>query len=546
MPKRTKPTYREALLSRPTEPGGERLTVIRNVTLEPVFTDFLLYYNPHAAVTFCEPAAYLREPAVGEQAVCLLRLQELCPQLYDHVYEWSEAELKEELSHALRLYTELMAVWKERRTAVLLFLPEMDPGEYVPRGLPSFNRAVSRLQRELEALTEGCSSITLVSTDRVLGVEGLAHTWNRRGLYAFGAPYSPEGCRALAGAVADWQRAMRVPPRKCLVLDCDNVLWGGVAAEEGPEAVRLGTSFIGRAYRDFQREVLRLWTEGVLLCLCSKNEEATVFEMFDRHPDMLLRREHLTAYRINFHSKADNLIELAEELGLSLDSMVLADDSVYEIGLCRHRLPDVAVLHLPADQPEQFVPLLRECGLFDRLQVTEEDRRRGTLYREDARRKKAAACADEASYRAFLQTTVVIRSADDWDLPRIAALSARTHQCNLADNRLTEAELETIRRSEEAELLVLRASDVFGDMGLVAACWLSYDDDKVVIEGFWMSCRVFERGFEQQLLEACRQRAENRGCSLAGRFHDNGRNARFSALYQQQGIPLVEKALPLS
>lgn len=533
-----RPTYREALAGRTESARDESLAVICNVTLEPVFRDFLYYYDPHTEVSFCEPAAWLAEPPT-ERVVCLLRLQELCPRLYDGIYTMPEAEQEAELARALALYEQLAAVWRMRRTVVLLFLPERDPGERVPCGLPSFNRMVERLNRRLGELAETCPSLTMVSADRVLAREGFGTVWDRRGLYAFGAPYTPAGCRALARETAEWLYALRQPPRKCLVLDCDNVLWGGVAAEEGPTGVRLG-GLSGRAYRDFQREVVRLWAEGVLLCLCSKNEEAVVWEMFDRHPDMLLRREHIAAARINFESKADNLLSLAEELGLPLDSMVFADDSDYEIGLCRHRLPEVAVLPLPADRPERFVPLLRECGLFDRLRITEEDRSRGRYYRDDVKRRRAAVeYPDEASYTRFLQTKVEIRPADEWDIPRIAELSARTHQCNLANTALTEAELERLCRSASAEVLALRASDVFGDMGLVAACLLIFSGEKAVIEGFWMSCRVLARGFEQQLLETCRNRAAVRGCALTGRYCPNGRNGRFASFYLENGVPLL-------
>ncbi|MBW1711998.1 MAG: HAD-IIIC family phosphatase [Deltaproteobacteria bacterium] len=215
----------------------------------------------------------------------------------------------------------------------------------------------------------------LVDLDRLQAALGYSNFIDNRMWHLAKAPYTLQGAKALAGEYLKFIRAARGKAKKCLTLDCDNTLWGGILGEEGLNRIKLGRVFPGSAFREFQEALLELYHRGVMLALCSKNNQAEVMEVLEKHPDMVLRPEHFVSMRINWQDKASNLAEMAQELNLGLDSFVLADDSQFEISLVQRLLPQVETIHLSGD-PSQFSRIIRSCGLFDTLSYSSEDRQR--------------------------------------------------------------------------------------------------------------------------------------------------------------------------
>lgn len=314
-------------------------------------------------------------------------------------------------------------------------------------------------------------------------------------------PYTDVACTALGTALMRTAHGLLAPPFKVLVLDCDNTLWRGVCGEDGPEGV-----IFEEAHLELQRWVLRLRERGVLLCLASKNDEDGVAEVFRRRTDdMPLRREHLAAWKVNWEPKAANIVALARELDLGLDSFVFLDDNPVEIAAVRAACPQVLALTFPADRPESVPGMLERVWAFDRPEVTAEDRGRADDYAARRRREEAReASLTFADFIEGLGLRVDVRAATETDLPRVAQMTQRTNQFNVSTIRRTEPELRALLTDEQADVRcwVTEVSDRFGDYGIVGAALTrrAHGSDTVVLDSFLMSCRVLGRGVEHALL----------------------------------------------
>ncbi len=308
--------------------------------------------------------------------------------------------------------------------------------------------------------------------------------------------------------------------KKVLVCDCDNVLWQGVAGEE--------KTHIGQNERRIHRVLSDLYRKGVLLCLCSRNEEDNIRVAF-QNPKMELPFEQIVTFRINRKDKATNLSDMAAELNLSLDSFVFVDDSDYEIGLINALLPEVETVK--AVLQENWIDKITE--MFD-LSASSEERNRTVLYREQKEREKEKArFSTVEEYNRSLNTVVSCDVAVPEVLPRLAELSQRTNQCNLSVARYSEADLCSLSKDPSVSVLALSASDKYGDMGIVGGAVLRKKSE-AVIESFFLSCRVFERGFEEVLL--ARLRAEAASLPLKGVLRKTEKNKKYHDFYQRNGV----------
>ncbi len=282
---------------------------------------------------------------------------------------------------------------------------------------------------------------------------------------------------------------------------------------------------------------------GILLCLCSKNAEEDVLEVLKNHPDMILREADIAAMRINYENKADNIRSLALELNISPEDMVFLDDSAYEIGLVEAELPEVLCVHMDAHDPAKYTSVLRELACLQKSSVTDEDRVRTQQYRAAQKRNTAMAQAtDLAAFHKQLDTRVTVRKATKFDIPRVAQLAMRTNQGNLANTHPDTGELHRIAEDPQKTVLCLHASDIYGDMGIVAAAVADLSSNRAAITHFWLSCRAFQRGFEDDLIAEAKRIAADAGYStLCGVYVPTEKNRLFKDFYQKSGVKTVEK-----
>ncbi len=313
-------------------------------------------------------------------------------------------------------------------------------------------------------------------------------------------PYTPLFFAALATAIARRIHAIARPPYKAIALDCDETLWAGICGEDGPHGVVLDAP--RRALQEFMAERRR---EGMLLALCSKNNEEDVLEVFRAHPEMPLAIDSFAALRINWESKGVNLAALAGELGIGLDTFILVDDNPKECTEAQASVPEVLALALPAE-PAEIPAFLRHVWAFDRARVTAEDARRAQMYAQRAERARAERLAP--SLQEFLESLrleIAIAPMELAQLPRVAQLTQRTNQMNVSGIRRTEAELHGL------DCWTVSVQDRFGDYGLTGVMIVRENRDELVADTFLLSCRALGRGVEHRMVAKLGEIARERG-----------------------------------
>ncbi len=384
----------------------------------------------------------------------------------------------------------------------------------------------------LRAPLAGLGSVQFAEADEVLGVYPASEVHDAAAEALGRVPYTEEFFAALGTWIARRVNALRMPPYKVLALDCDNTLWEGICGEDGPAGVKIGPANLA-----LQRFALEQREAGMLLALCSKNNEADVFETMGAHPEMPLKAEHLTAWRINWEPKSAGLDALAAELDLALDSFVFADDDRRECAEVQASCPGVLTLPLPEDA-EELAEFLRHVWAFDRVKVTEADRRRAEQYAQRTERQKAARTAGTlAEFLAGINLQVRIAAPAAGELARVAQVTQRTNQMNTSGARFTEAELRARLEAGTIECLAVHVADRFGDYGLVGVMLYGCEETALRVEAMLLSCRALGRGVEHRMLAHVGRLAVERGLeAIEIAFTPMARNAPARTFLESFGV----------
>lgn len=329
---------------------------------------------------------------------------------------------------------------------------------------------------------------------------------------------------------------------KCLVLDLDNTLWGGVIGDDGLEGIRLGQgSAIGEAYVEFQTYARDLGRRGVILAVCSKNDIEQARLPFERHPDMVLKMEDIACFVANWSDKASNLRAIAEQLNIGLDSLVFVDDNPFERNIVRRELPAVCVLELPED-PAFYSQCVADAGYFEALQLTPEDFERGGQYRANIERENVRAShTDLEGYLRSLDMQLRWQPFDGVGLQRIVQLINKTNQFNLTTRRYTESDVTSIMETPGALTLQLRLLDKFGDNGIIGIVIGKPENDSIRLDIWLMSCRVLGRQVEEATMNLVAAEALRLGAvRLFGDYLPTKKNSMVSEHYRKLGFEYLE------
>ncbi|MGA4848557.1 HAD-IIIC family phosphatase [Streptomyces sp. G5(2025)] len=344
--------------------------------------------------------------------------------------------------------------------------------------------------------------------------------------------------RALAQEAASIAKSLRGLGRKCLVLDLDGTLWGGILGDDGTHGIEIGSPGRGEAFTRFQRLVAQLGSQGVLLALCSKNDEDAVRAALRENPEMTLREKDFVAVRANWEPKDRNIAELAEQLNIGTDSMVFVDDSAFEAGLVRESLPEVAVVELDGE-PAQHPSRLLADDWFAVLQLTAEDYTRREKYQAETERDSfRTGFSSLRDYLAELEIRVTITHPEAHEAGRIAQMTQRTNQFNMTTVRMDAAQVEEYACGPDTAVWAVRSADRFGDHGIVGALFVRTGPEGVLtIENTLLSCRVFSRGIESACLRALLEHAADSGATaVTAHYRPTAKNHRFADFYQRHGF----------
>ncbi|MBB4256501.1 MULTISPECIES: HAD-IIIC family phosphatase [unclassified Bradyrhizobium] len=401
----------------------------------------------------------------------------------------------------------------------------------------SFRKAVN-LELGLRAPAE----VQICDVEFLSARRGITAAEDARAWYESKQLGSPDFLVDVAQELSHLIASRKQGPKKVLVLDLDHTLWGGVIAEDGIEGIELGDSSPrGEAFKAFQKYLLALSERGVLLAVCSKNDHARAVEVFEKHPEMVLRLEHFAAFKANWDPKSDNLQRIADELHLGLDSFVFADDNPAEIEIVRQFQPLVEGVLLGPD-PAEFIGRLQAGRHFEPRTVTEEDLGRTAQYRQERRRTElAASVTDMPAYLASLEMRATIKEFDALDLPRIAQLIARSNQFNLTTVRRSETEIQGLLSRPDYRCFTMRLEDRFGDSGLISVVIAKVEDGVFVIDTWLMSCRVLKRQVEDEIMIEIFRIAEVAGCAkVRGIYLPTAKNGMVAGIYEAFGFVRTE------
>ncbi len=403
-------------------------------------------------------------------------------------------------------------------------------------------RFVARLNAALRDLAEQ-EGVDLLTLDDRAAHDGIA-SWHDPALWHRSKQeVTPLAAPMYGELVARLLAAKQGRSAKCLVLDLDNTLWGGVVGDEGVEGIVVGQgSALGEAYVAFQEYCRELVRRGVILAVCSKNDEANALEPFDRHPDMVLKRGDIACFVANWSDKAANIRQIAHELNIGLDSLVFVDDNPFERNLVRQELPMVAVPEVGED-PTSYAQAIADAGYFEGLSVTEEDRERtGQYHGNRAREALKGSATDLNSYLRGLEMQLIWRRFDRVGLQRIVQLINKSNQFNLTTRRYTEADVLAVMDDPDAFGLQLRLTDRFGDNGVIAiVIGRQQAGGDLAIDTWLMSCRVLGRQVEPTTLNLIAAEAKRLGARrLVGEYIPTKKNAMVKDHYARLGFTVSE------
>ena len=435
-------------------------------------------------------------------------------------------------------------VWEAARRAsapVIVQLgvahPGGDPLGHLASGVPGSRRSVVARINDGLARRAAETDVGFVDVALLARRHGEGEWFDARGWYLAKIAYGPQAMPVLARHTAAVLAARLGLSRRCLVLDLDNTLWGGVIGDDGVEGITLGNGPDGEAFVDFQTAIKELSQRGIVLAVSSKNDPEVARRPFLEHPDMVLKLDDFAAFVADWNPKSAGIRSIAETLGLGLDALTFLDDNPYERGEVRRALPEVDVPVLP-DDPVGYRDMLESYVNFEPASFTEGDRARAEQYRARAKAEALRVTAGSLEdYRASLGMVARIGAIDGPNLARVVQLVNKTNQFNLTTRRRNQAELEAFLARPEAEGFWVRLSDKFADHGLIAVALAEARGEALVIDTLLMSCRVLGRGVEAMILAELAARAAARGCArLEGAYIPSERNAMVADLYSRLGM----------
>lgn len=541
------------------------IRILRNFTAEPVADYLKLFCYSNRIKVHIELSDFntfeqeIRSPGSQlYQSKPDMIILALCLDTLPAVFDSTPGNLL--VDSATSKIKELLAIIKNGSTALIVLntFHRTFSSLFLPVGSDKHIFQVNHLNQNLREMVQNDSQLALVDIAELVARHGTPHSLDNRYWYMFKTPFTPKLFREWGKGLAQAVTALKRSARKVLVLDCDNTLWGGVVGEDGINDIKLHRDdYPGNAFHSFQQQVLQLHRQGVLIALCSKNNEEDVWEVLDSHPYCLIKRQHLVAWRINWTDKVTNIVALGKELNLGLDSFVFVDDNPAECELVKKSLPEVDVLQVPAASYE-LPSLLADYWGFFKFSVTDEDRNRTEQYQAQRARELAASRHDSLEdFLVSLSMKAEIGPMRADEAARVAQLTQKTNQFNLTTRRYSQPEIEALHESESGAVLIMKVDDVYGSYGLTAVAILTRDENACRIDSFMMSCRILGRKLETLFLGllltwveenwgTTRVLAEYRKTPKNGQVENFFDTHGFNCVRDDSGCREYEAKLPLS
>lgn len=480
----------------------------------------------------------------------VLSIPDILPSLYEDPlsYNKNDAEaLLTKISQDLKAAFDKYSSTATKNTTYVAIIPsyeELCSYIYSPGSSFKSDTYLVKLQDAVESLEKEKNNVVMINTRKCTNKYSAGKVEDKRYWYLGRIRYTDVFFSELAKEIMELYRIINTPSKKCLIMDLDNTLWGGVIGQDGIENIALGQDGLGRAYQDFQREALKLYKKGIMLAICSKNNEADALEFFKAHDEMILKLEHFAAKRINWVDKASNIKEIAREINIGLDSIVFFDDDPAERKWVRDSLPQVIVPEPPQDQ-FLYAEFIKNSKWFNSYRLSEEDLSRNTTYEAVAKTKNLKAFSrDEEAFLKSLNQSVSLEGVNPSTISRTAQLCQKTNQFNLTTKRYQVADIKEIAAHKSSNVYTIRAKDCFCDYGIVGVLILKEQgkDKSVSIDTFLLSCRIIGRKIEHVLIDWLKYKFKTKGYSkIYGLYYRTEKNAVCASIYKENNFTVVSE-----
>ncbi len=502
-----------------------------DLTVGPYNQVYQLCFNPEATL----------ERDRLDVIVILWRVEDLIPENLYQTLLGNEAALADLYSEVSQLIDAIATLRKKFEGTIIVTTPPYP-------ALPSFDihelqqpttggmLHTNILNRWIEGLQQ-VGGIKILDINGLLSNEGYQSSHDARKWYLYRQPYTEDFWSIMGEQLSRIISAQTISAKKCVVIDCDNTLWGGIVGEDGLTGIALGEEFPGRAFRDFQKYLLHLRNNGIFLAIASKNNAEDVFEVFDTHDAMVLKRDHISVFEVHWDSKVESLKNIANALNISTDALVFVDDNPKEIEEVKMRLESVSCFMVP-EETAYLSDLLCNTGLFDIAELTSEDRERSNMMLAEQKRRDIKESQSEEDFLNSLELTVDVFEVEPRHIARVTQLINKTNQFNVTTIRRTQDEVEALSSSQDTLILAMEVGDRFGEYGLVGVAIVTKATGAIWnIDTLLMSCRVLGRGAETSLIARVSEAvARQGGDTLYAEYEPTKKNALVKSLYPDHGF----------
>lgn len=416
-------------------------------------------------------------------------------------------------------------------------------GNYSNKVSSSFIYQTRKLNYLLMEQVEKTKNAFLIDLSTIQNQYGRKDFHDEKLYYIAKMPISTNLLPEVAKQVIDVIKALNGKIKKCVVVDLDNTLWGGIIGDDGLKSIQIGELGIGHAFSEFQMWLKELKNRGIILTVCSKNNEDIAKEPFEKHPEMVLRLNDISMFVANWQDKASNIRHIQKTINIGMDSLVFIDDNPFERNLVKELIPEITVPDLPED-PAMYLSYLESLNLFETASYSENDKDRTKQYQaEVGRANLQSSFEDFNDYLKSLNMVATVHEFSEFEIPRISQLTQRSNQFNLRTIRYTEAEIEEISKNNNYLTLSFSLKDKFGDYGLISVVIMEKQDKETLFLNTWlMSCRVLKRGMEEFIINTIIETAKKNGFKkVIGEYIKTPKNAMVEKIYSKLGFKEISE-----
>ena len=492
-----------AILSSFTLNGLSEILHVKSSDLGIRYQSYLGGYNQYNQELLDSQSEYYKfSPDV---TFLILDIRNFLGENFHFPYNISDNERKLLVNEKINQIENIIKCFEKNLNSKLI-ITNFNIPSYSPNGITEtksdfgFHEMIEELNRSLRNISKTHSSVYIYDFNHFVSKYGEKNIFDYRQFHVGDIQIALNFIPSFAYDLMSYIKPITGTNKKCIVLDLDNTLWGGIIGEDGFDGIELGHSSNGKAFVDFQKELLSLWNHGIILAINSKNNFDDAIKVINEHPNMILREKNFASIQINWNDKAQNLKQIAEEINIGLNSIAFFDDDKINRERIKQEFPEVLTIEVP-DDPSQFSLILKNLNDFNVLQRTDEDIKRGQMYAQQRERKELEkSISNLDDFLEQLDIKVKMKNSNEFLIPRISQLTLKTNQFNLTTRRYQEEEIRNFTNDHKFIVGCAQVLDKFGDNGITGVYIINKQDKIWSIDTFLLSCRIMGRGVENGIL----------------------------------------------